>query len=322
MIGRRHLTEMLIAAGIAVVGILTAQERTAPTPAAGAIAETRAAAPGATFRFTDPDGKPLPFQSEEELLVFLRTAEVKSQKHLSTGVTVPTKVLLEKDGVRADAVFKDVNEDRSTPTFGGGRDDLYFRDSYIYEPAAYQLSLLLGLDNVPPTTLRKLDRANGSIQIWIEHATNGGTLMKEKVAPPDPQRWNKQLQMMNVFDALIYNTDRNSGNFMITPDWKLWMIDHTRAFRRHPVLQKPDSINQCERGMYQKLKALDEAVVRERLKEYLSVFELDALLTRRTLLLERIDKLIAERGEAKVLYDYKDPAPSPPPVPTPPANPQ
>ena len=76
---------------------------------------------------------------------------------LTGGVTFPTKLLLEKDGVRADAVFRDVDEDRPTPTFGGGRDELYFRDSYIFEPAAYELSRLLGLDNVPPATLRKLD---------------------------------------------------------------------------------------------------------------------------------------------------------------------
>ena len=108
--------------------------------------------------------------------------------------------------------------------------------------------------------------------------------------------------MINTFDALIYNTDRNSGNLIITPDWKIWMIDHTRAFRRNPNLQRPDSINQCERGLYQKLKGLDEAAVRAQLKEDLSPYELDALFKRRALLVERLDKLIAERGEDKVLY--------------------
>lgn len=312
MIGRRRSTEMLIAAGMALAGALTAQEPAAPPPAA--TGQTRAATPAPAFRWTDPDGKPLPFRSEDELLVFLRTADVKSQKHLSGGVTFPTKVLLEKDGVRADAVFRDVNEERSTPVFGAGRDGLYFRDSYIYEPAAYQTSLLLGLDNVPPATLRRLDGRNGSVQIWVEGATSGLTLTKEKLQPPDEQRWNKQLQMMNVFDELVYNTDRNRGNYLITPDWKLWMIDHTRAFRRNPSLMKPDRINQCERGMYQKLKAMDEAVVHERLKEYLSAFEIEALLKRRQLLLERLDKLIAERGEAKVLYVYTEAPASPQPA--------
>ena len=312
MIGRRHPEAMLIALGVALAGFLAAQEPNA-RPGSAAIGEARAAAPAAAMRWTDPDGKPLPFRSEDELLEFLRTADVKSEKHLSGGVTFPTKVLLEKDGIRADAIFRDINEEKVAPTFGGGRNDLYFRDSYIFEPPAYELSRLLGLDNVPPATLRKLHAKNGSVQIWVENAMTELTRVRDKIKPPDELHWNKQLQMMNVFDALVYNTDRNRGNILITPDWKLWMIDHTRAFRRNPSLQNAAALNQCERGMYQRLKALDEAVLRERLKPYLSSFEMDALLKRRTLILERLDKLIAERGEEKVLYtDAAETAPAPP----------
>ena len=305
MIGRRHPLALLFAAALALATTLLAQETTA-TP----VAETRPEAEGGV-RWKDPDGKPLPFRSDEELLVFLRTADVKEEKRLSGGVTFPTKLLLEKDGVRADAIFRDVNEESSTPTFGGGRDSLFFRDSYIYEPAAYKLSRMLGLDNVPPATLRKLKHKSGSVQIWVENAMTDKAMKQKNIQPPDLKRWNKQLQMANVFDALIYNTDRNSGNLIITPDWKLWLIDHTRAFRRNPNLQRPDAINQCERGMYQKLKSLDEAAVRAQLKEDLSDYELDALFKRRALLVERLDKLIAERGEDKVLYTYTEEAPAP-----------
>ena len=302
MLERRHPVAMLIAGGVTLAGILAARE-SAALPAA-APSEARATAPAAAVRWTDPDGKPLPFRSEEELLEFLRTADVKSEKVLSGGVTFPTKLRLEKDGIRADAVFRDVNEQRATPTFGGGKSELNFRDSYLFEPAAYELSRLLGLDNVPPATLRKLHGENGSVQIWVANAMTERSRVKDNLPPPDDQQWNKQLQVMNVFDALVFNTDRNRGNILITPDWKLWMIDHTRAFRRNLVLRDGVVLNQCERGMYQKLKTLDEAVVRARLKPYLSSFETDALLKRRRLILERLDKVIAERGEEKVLYTY------------------
>jgi len=306
MIERRHPLAVLIAGAVVFAGTLAAQE-SAVTPAAE---PSRAQAPAGT-RWTDPDGKPLPFANEQELIAFLATAEVKSETRLSGGVTFPTKILLEKDGVRADAIFRDVNEEASTPTFGAGRDGLYFRDSYIYEPAAYKLSRMLGLDNVPPATLRKLKNKSGSVQIWVENAMTDKSMKKQNLQPPDLKRWNKQLQMANVFDALIYNTDRNSGNLIITPDWKLWLIDHTRAFRRNPGLQRPDSINQCERGMYQKMKGLDEAAARAQLKEDLSEYELDALFKRRALIVERLDKLIAERGEDKVLYVYTEEPPAP-----------
>lgn len=306
MIRRRHPLTVLIAGGVALAGILAAQEPAAP-PAAAATA-----APAAAMRWTDPEGKPLPFRSDDELLEFLRTADVKSEKKLSGGVTFPTKLLLEKDGVRADAVFRDVNEQKSAPTFGGGRNDLFFRDSYIFEPAAYELSLLLGLDNVPPATLRKLHATSGSVQIWVENAMTEIKRAKENIQPPNAVTWNKQLQMMNVFDALVYNTDRNRGNMLITPDWKLWLIDHTRAFRRNPGFPGSGAPAQCEHGLYDKLKGLDEGVARERLKPYLTTYELDALIKRRKLILEHLDKLIAERGEDQVLYTYTfEAAPAP-----------
>ncbi len=304
MIGRRHPLGLLLAGAFAFAGALAAQEA-AVTPAPE---PPRA---GGGVHWTDPEGKPLPFASDAELLAFLATAEVKSEKRFAGGVTFPTKVLLEKDGVRADAIFRDVNEESTTASFGGGRDGLYFRDSYIYEPAAYKLSRMLGLDNVPPATLRKLNHKSGSMQIWVENAMTQKSMKEKNIQPPDLKRWNKQLQMINTFDALIYNTDRNSGNLIITPDWKIWMIDHTRAFRRNPNLQRPDAINQCERGLYQKMKALDEAAVRAQLKEDLSDYELDALFKRRALLVQHLDKLIAERGEDKVLYTYTEEAPAP-----------
>lgn len=306
MLGRRDSLVVLIAGGLTLAGSLPAQDT-----AGAAAGVPPAEAPAAASRWTDPDGKPLPFASDEELLVFLETAEVKSKERLSGGVTFPTKLLLEKDGVRAHAIFRDIDEQRSTPTFGGGRDDLYFRDNFIFEPAAYQLSLLLGRDNVPPATLRKVDAKSGSVQIWVENATTQKSLNKQNRHAPDAVRWNKQLQMTNVFDALVYNTDRNSGNLLITPDWKLWMIDHTRAFRRITTLQKGVAVKQCERNMYQRLKTLDEKVARERLKPYLSPYELDALFARRALIVEGLDKLIAQNGEAKVLYTYTE---EPPPA--------
>jgi hypothetical protein len=107
-----------------------------------------------------------------------------------------------------------------------------------------------------------------------------------------------------VFDQLVFNTDRNKGNILIDPNWKLWMIDHTRAFRRIPDLQKVSVLNVCERNLYHNLQTLDEAAVRERLKDYLTSYEFDALFKRRKIILDRYAKLIAEKGEDKVLYTW------------------
>ena len=266
----------------------------------------------AAHRWVDRDGKPLPFATEDQLLEFLKTADVVEDKTITSGgITMPRKLVLEKDGVRARAIFRAVDEERMQGNTGGGRNDLFFRDCYIFEPAAFELSRMLGLDNVPPSALRKVKNTKGSIQIWLEHAMTDEEKQKGNIQPPNDQQWQKQLQIMNVFDQLVFNTDRNKGNILIDPNWKLWMIDHTRAFRRIPDLMKPSVLNLCERNLYHNLQALDEATARERLKEYLTSYELDALFKRRKMILERYAKLIAEKGEDKVLYTFVEtPAPA------------
>ncbi|HEY1252240.1 MAG TPA: hypothetical protein VGH97_13730 [Thermoanaerobaculia bacterium] len=291
------------------LGSVAHAQQPSPAPVGESLTVSQAA-----HRWVDADGKPMPFETEEEILEFLRTADVVADKTITSGgITMPRKVQIEKNGVRSDAIFRVVNESRDQGNTGGGRNDLFFRDSYVYEPAAYELSRMLGLDNVPPSTLRTIKGTKGSIQIWLEHAMTDEKKQKENIQPPDDQQWQKQLQIMNVFDALIFNTDRNKGNILIDQNWKLWMIDHTRAFRRIPDLMKAaDSIKLCERNLYNNLKNLDEAAVRARLKDYLTSYEFDALFKRRKMIVDRINKLIADKGEDKVLYTFVEtPAPAP-----------
>ena len=67
---------------------------------------------------TDAEGQPLPLESYEEILHFLNTARVVSSKQIGQGVTGARKVLLEKDGLRVNSVFRDVriNETRTLPS--------------------------------------------------------------------------------------------------------------------------------------------------------------------------------------------------------------
>ena len=114
-------------------------------------------------------------------------------------------------------------------------------------------------------------------------------------------RW----QELQIFDNLIYNEDRNLGNVLIDSDWKLWLIDHGRAFRRWKQLQNPDLISFVDRNLWEKLQTLDETLIRERLKDYVRPYELSGLLERRRLLVEHIQNLIDENGEGGVLYSMR-----------------
>jgi hypothetical protein len=248
-----------------------------------------------------PDGKPLPFTRDEEILEFLRTAEIVSMKDVPEGITHPRKVLLKKDGIQMHAVFRDVNEEKAMVRLKSGKTEVGFRDSFVFESAAYELSRLLGLDNVPPVVPRRVRAKSGSLQVWIENAMTETVRREKGLKPPNPQEWTRQVSTQRIFDALINNTDRNLGNTLIDSNWKMWMIDHTRAFRIQPELRNEPLLQSCERALWEKLRALDAAAVKERLKEYLREQEINAVLERRQMLVGHFQKLIDERGEQNVL---------------------
>ncbi|MFQ5818087.1 MAG: hypothetical protein ACE5H2_09075, partial [Terriglobia bacterium] len=253
----------------------------------------------------DPDGKPLPFTSDAEVLEFLRTARVVRMRELGRGITRPYRVLLEKDGLRMHAIFHDVNQEKSVVTLQRTGTQIGFRDTYKFQVAGYELGRLLGLDSVPPAIERKIRGKRGSLAAWVENTFDRRAMKERKISPPNPLRWNQQIYIMWIFDRLIENTDRTLENVLIDQNWKVWMIDHTRAFRRSPDVKTPEAIVQCERNLWEKLRTLDEEVVKQQLKKYLRSSEIKALLKRREKLVNHIQKLIEERGEAGVLYTLK-----------------
>jgi hypothetical protein len=278
-----------------------------PAPAATTGTTPPRASPAPDRVWYGPDSKPLPFQSDQQILDFLQTARVLSMKTIGEGITQPRKVLLERDGVRMHAIFRDVNEEKDLAHLATGRREPFFRDTYIFELAAYQLSKLLGLDNVPPTVKRRIGEVTGSLQIWVENAMTETKRQKNKVRPPDVIQWNRQVQTMHAFDSLVYNTDRNLGNVLIDPNWKLWMIDHTRAFRRYDELKDEQKIVLISREFLEHLQALDPVLAKATLKDSLRAHEIEAMLRRRLALLAHFQKVIAEKGERKALFTW-DPA--------------
>jgi hypothetical protein len=262
------------------------------------------------LEWLDPDGKPLPFQSNLEVEEFLRTAEIVSRERVGAGLNNPLRVLLEKDGIRMHAIFRDVHVERSQMPLSDGRTSFFFRDEAIFECAAYELAKLLGLDTVPPAVGRKIRGQQGTLQVWVENVPTEKAMREKTDVPPaggiNRWRWIMQRQNIYIFDNLIYNEDRNTGNILIESDWKkLWMIDHTRAFRRWKELMDPEQVQFAERSLWEKLQALDETAVRAKLQDFLNPAELNGLIERKGLLVDHIQKLIDERGEKDVLFTMR-----------------
>jgi hypothetical protein len=251
-----------------------------------------------------PDGEPLPFTSDTDVLAFLEAAEVLSIEDIPEGITNPRKVLLELGEVRAHAVFRVVDEVYEELRMSDGRLRQRLRDSDVLEVAAYRLSLMLGMSTVPPTVERRIGGEHGTLQIWIENAITETERSRSEAGPSNLLRLSREIQYMRAFDVLVGNDDRNPGNILYELDsWKLWMIDHTRAFQAFYGDPDLDEINWCEEGFWERLQLLDRESVEAELGEYLSGHEIDALFERRDELVAHIQRLIDDRGRGAVLYE-------------------
>jgi hypothetical protein len=248
-----------------------------------------------------PDGNPLPFKTDEEVMEFMRTAKVVSVREIGEGLTKPEVVMLEKEGIQMRAQFQSHNEKQDVVHLSTGT-EMGFRDTYLFNIAAYKLGVMLGLDNIPPSVRRKVKGKWGSLTLWLEKTMTEKQRRARKIVNPGVLRWNLQMYRMWLFDELIANIDRNQGNILIDEGWNVWMIDHTRAFRRGNKLLRPERIRRFDRKLWDKIQALDEEEVKTRLKKWLRGSEIKAIFKRRDELAKYIQKLVDERGKAQIFY--------------------
>ena len=253
-------------------------------------------------RWLGPDDTSLPFQSEQELLAYFLAANVDSFKEITSGINTPYKLRMELDGLRVNVIFRNVYEEKhraGTPASMKTMPEE--RDSYDFEVAAYKLSRLLGIDNVPPACEYEWRGQKGSVQLWVENATPESVRIQRKEAPADAASWHLQRNRMKVFDNLIYNYDRNHGNMLLDARGKLWFIDHTRSFKKTAKLETKDDIVVVDRELWRRLQDLDPNEVKRTLDPHLNYLEMQGLLKRHQLLLRHVEGLIDERGENQVL---------------------
>lgn len=229
-------------------------------------------------QWTGPDGGPLPFANETEVEAFLRTAEVVSRKELEGSHNRPERLVLRAHGVEARAVFRTVDKKKRSARVGDVtiRD---FHDSYVYECAAYQLSLVLGIAHVPPCVLRTIDGRRGSVQLWIEDAVTEVQHRYNQDGPRASSRWPEIFETMAIFDALIDNFDRHAGNVLVDARDRVWFIDHTRSFRLYTNAPL-EGIERCNPALASALSRMERGDL-DRLRPYVSVRHIEAVWRRR-----------------------------------------
>jgi hypothetical protein len=234
---------------------------------------------------------------------FLLRARIVGTRPAGSGITNSLRATLSDGTVTHDAQIQTF--DQTKPIFrpSGAPPEFNFTDSYRYNVAGYKLAVLLGLDNVPMSVERNYNGRRAAFTWWIDDVMMDEKARVSKSAlGPDRERTAMQLHIMRVFDELVQNRDRNMGNLLWTTDWKMWLIDHTRAFRTGDELLKPQVLERIERSLFEKLRGLTEEGLEKTMGRSLADFEIEALLKRRDRIVKLFEARIAERGEAAVLY--------------------
>jgi hypothetical protein len=241
---------------------------------------------------------------------FLAEAPVIRSESVGEGVTAPSKLWLEKDGVKRAAAWKVVHKKLS-----GG-----VLDSWKYEIAAYRLDKLIGLNMVPPAVERAYKGKKGALVLWISFQYSLLEIMEQ--GGRFPVRVAAQLPALNdlfyIWGSLVANDDPTQQNIRFTKDWQMVLIDHSRAFRsdkdyterlvfgangikKMTDTGQPFLFTGLPRTLYEKIKALDLESLRQAVGPYLTDKEIEAVLARKALLIAEIDGLIKRDGEDKVL---------------------
>jgi len=246
------------------------------------------------------DNTPL---TKEQVKQFLQTAEVIKSKPSSKGITHPWRLTLSNGTITHDASFQSIDEHKSEMKLASGKVEIDFVDSYKYNIAAYQLAELVGLDDMLPVYVeRKWQGKTGSLSWWLPVKMDDVERVEKKIEPPDPDKWNKQMYRIRVFDELVYDTDPNLTNVLIGEDWTVWRVDFSRAFRKNKDLRAPKNLVKCDRQLLEKLKALKADELAGETKGYLTKDEVNAVMARRDKIVATFQSLIAEKGEKEILY--------------------
>lgn len=274
--------------------------RSRATPPAAALLTSCLFAAGAAA--VEPAEAPLLADKVQQ--EFLLYAEIVDYRYAAVGVTGSVIATLRKDGVVHDAHVQVIDQYKASYRLGR-QTEMDFRDSWRGNVAAYRLDRLLGLGMTPVSVKRSYRGKPGAFTWWLDDV-----LMDEKkrrdtnTAVPDAETWDRERRMVRVFDQLIYNSDRNLGNLLFDKQWRLWMIDHTRAFKIFGDLTDPTELgDRCERDLLAGLRRLDRATLQAALAGVLGTGQIDGLLARRDKIVQYYDAHIAALGAESVLYD-------------------
>jgi hypothetical protein len=242
---------------------------------------------------------------------FLKTAEIIKYERVETGVTKPWKLYLKKGDIEKKAAWKDVDK-----SLGAGASD-----RWEHEIAAYRLDKLIGLNMIPPYIEREFRGKKGALSLWVDAKYSLDQIFDQGIKFPDSalKQYYDMGYIYRLWCCLIANDDPTQENILFTEDWRMILIDNSRAFRsnreyterlvfgingikKRQADGKPYLILWVPRVLIDKIMALDFAGIKQAVGPYLTDKEIQSIVARKKLIQDEIAEMIKQYGEDKVLY--------------------
>jgi hypothetical protein len=235
----------------------------------------------------------------KDIEAFLTKARITVvEKDVESGRTMPWRVTLDDGQNKARGIFKYINRPGVPP----------LRHSYRYELAAYSLNRFLELEIVPPVVEREIEGTAGALQWYLENCLSEQDRERLKKEPPDLRAFLRRLDVVQVFEALVNDECGDKSDTLIHLDtWKICRIDFSGAFLPTRAIAPACSLQHCSRDLFNRLIRLTRPTLVDRLSEYLSPEEIDALFERNLKIVDHFKSLIMDKGEAAVLFSEKRP---------------
>ena len=244
-----------------------------------------------------------PELTDAQMEAFLLKARIVSTKPIGIGTTGSVRATLTDGTLTHDAHIQIVDVFKAQHVTHRGT-EFSFRDDWRYNVAAYRVDRMLDLRLVPVSVERKWNGSPGAFTWWVDDVMmDEGKRIAKQIVAPNYGCWAQQAEGLRMFDQLIENTDRNIGNTLIASTWRLWGIDHTRAFRRSDRPRNVSDLAHIDRQVLDRLIALDFATLKQAIGRYVDSSHIRSLLSRRDALVAHYRSL-----QTAAIIDRQDPA--------------
>ena len=156
------------------------------------------------------------------------------------------------------------------------------------------MSKLLKFPVIPAVVDREIDEMMGSLHLFLEDCFSLNHQQRRGLEPVDPQKFSDALADLAVLENLLFCERNPEDVYIQESDWKIWRVDFSEAFAPFAELLSEETITRCSKELFQNLQRLEASEMKKVLEPHLSDEEIQALLQRKELVLEKIKQLAQE----------------------------